>query len=224
LEGTYSDDLVQLPDHLRADWKLKHVIKGIVQMPFKHWQALGIDHLSRKPVPGFDRPLCKEMLLNVQSEPPWAQLWTIPTRPIAGSQGEELSTSPSACPPQEAVESNDVHRLPGTGLPGVDQAAHAVLFSVSITVNVRGIWACCHPPLTSSGPVPAPFKANNRRHTSHLLSEVLYMVLYMWRAWVPLTFRYKYLLQSPALCFVSVKFLRVPHKAVYGWTIFWHIS
>jgi len=32
LEGTYNDYLVQLPDHFRADQKLKYVIKGIVQM------------------------------------------------------------------------------------------------------------------------------------------------------------------------------------------------
>jgi len=36
LEETYDDHLVQLPDHFRADQKLKHVIKGVVQMPLKH--------------------------------------------------------------------------------------------------------------------------------------------------------------------------------------------
>ena len=65
LEGTYNNRLAQLPDHFRADQKLKHAIKGIVQMPLKHWQAWGIDHLSRKPVPVFDHPLGKEMLPNV---------------------------------------------------------------------------------------------------------------------------------------------------------------
>jgi len=49
LEGTYNDHLVELPDHFRADQKLKHVIKGIGQMLLKHWQAWDIDHLSRKP-------------------------------------------------------------------------------------------------------------------------------------------------------------------------------
>lgn len=34
---------------------------GIVQIP----QALGIDHLSRKLVPGFDYPLIKEMFPNI---------------------------------------------------------------------------------------------------------------------------------------------------------------
>jgi len=70
-----------------------HIIKGIVQMPLKHWQAWGIDHLSRKPVPMFAHPLGKEMLPNVQSEHPLTQLWAIPTCSITGSQGEELSVT-----------------------------------------------------------------------------------------------------------------------------------
>ena len=32
LEGTYNDHLGQLPSHFRADQKLKHVTKGIVQI------------------------------------------------------------------------------------------------------------------------------------------------------------------------------------------------
>jgi len=65
----------------------------------------GIDHLSRKPVPVFDRPLGEEMLPNVTSEPPLMQVGTIPTCPITGSQGEDLSTSLSTSSPQEAAES-----------------------------------------------------------------------------------------------------------------------
>lgn len=38
-------------------------------MPLKHWQAWGINHFSRKPVPGFDHPLGKETLPNVDFEP-----------------------------------------------------------------------------------------------------------------------------------------------------------
>jgi len=37
-------------------------------MPLKQRQAWGIRHLSRKPVPGFDHPLGKEVLPNVQSK------------------------------------------------------------------------------------------------------------------------------------------------------------
>jgi len=74
LKETYNDHLVQLPDQFRADLKLKHVVKGIVQMPLKHRQGWGIDHLSRKPVPVFDHPLGKDMLRNVQSKPALVQL------------------------------------------------------------------------------------------------------------------------------------------------------
>lgn len=35
LEGPYKDDLIQLPDHLRAGWKLKHLVQDIIQMLFK---------------------------------------------------------------------------------------------------------------------------------------------------------------------------------------------
>jgi len=38
-----------------ADQKSKHIIKGTVQMPLKHWQTWGINHLSRKPLPVFER-------------------------------------------------------------------------------------------------------------------------------------------------------------------------
>jgi len=36
LAGTYNDHLAQLPDKFSADEKLKHVIKGIFQIPLKH--------------------------------------------------------------------------------------------------------------------------------------------------------------------------------------------
>lgn len=74
MEGAYSNHLAQLPDHFKADQKLQDVIKDILQMPLKHQQAWVIDHLSRKPVPGFDHPLGKEVLLNVTSKPPLVQL------------------------------------------------------------------------------------------------------------------------------------------------------
>lgn len=57
-----------------ADQKLRHVIKGIVQIPLKHWQAWDINHLSKKTVPVFNHPLGKEMLPNAQSEPSLAEL------------------------------------------------------------------------------------------------------------------------------------------------------
>lgn len=48
LEGTYSDNALQVPEKCRPDQKLKHGIKGTIQMPLKYWQAWGIDHLPRK--------------------------------------------------------------------------------------------------------------------------------------------------------------------------------
>jgi len=78
LEGTNEDHLVQQPGQFRADQKLKHVVKGIVQMPLKRWQAWGIDHLSSKPVPSLDHPLSKEMLPTLQAEPPWCSFEPFP--------------------------------------------------------------------------------------------------------------------------------------------------
>lgn len=45
--------IIQLPEYLRADRKVKHGFKVIVQMPLKHWQPCGIDYLSRKPFSAF---------------------------------------------------------------------------------------------------------------------------------------------------------------------------
>lgn len=52
------------------DQKLKHVTKGIVEMPFKHWQDWDINHIFRKSVPVFDHPLGREMLPHIQSKAP----------------------------------------------------------------------------------------------------------------------------------------------------------
>ena len=54
---------VHLPDYFGADQKLKHVVKGTVQMPLQHWQAWGIDHLSGKAVPMSDNPIFSETAL-----------------------------------------------------------------------------------------------------------------------------------------------------------------
>jgi len=78
LEGTYNNHPVQLPDQFRADQKLKHIIKGNVQVPHKHWRAWGIDDLSRKPVPVSDQPLVKKCFLMSSLSFPRGQLWTIP--------------------------------------------------------------------------------------------------------------------------------------------------
>lgn len=56
------------PLHPSSNQKLRHVIEGTAQMPVEHWQALGINHVSRKPVPGFD-PNVQMVWPNVQPEP-----------------------------------------------------------------------------------------------------------------------------------------------------------
>lgn len=88
-------------------------------MPLTHRQAWGINHLSRKPLPMFDHRLGKEMLPNhVKSETPLTDATLnhshtfCPTHSVPGSQEEELGTSLSTSPPQEAAESNEVEVVP----------------------------------------------------------------------------------------------------------------
>lgn len=61
LEETFKDNLVQLFDLYRANQTLKHVTDSTVQMLLEHWQASGISHLYRKPVPVFDDPHSKDI-------------------------------------------------------------------------------------------------------------------------------------------------------------------
>lgn len=86
--GIYN--LVQLLDYFGTDQKLRHVIKGIVRMPPRHWQA------SITP-PVSDTHLGKEMLPNVQSVPPLALLWIAPVYPLTGSHGAGVAL-PSPLP------------------------------------------------------------------------------------------------------------------------------
>lgn len=79
LRGTYNNYLLQLLYQFWAD-QVKALFNSNVQKPLKHWQAWGIHHLPRVPVPVFE-----EILPNVQSEPALEQFWTIPTSPISGS-------------------------------------------------------------------------------------------------------------------------------------------
>ncbi|CAM9299044.1 unnamed protein product, partial [Bubo scandiacus] len=51
-----------------------------------------------EPVPVTDHLLREKLFPNVQSELPLMQLHPISSRPIAGHQREEISTSPSAAP------------------------------------------------------------------------------------------------------------------------------
>lgn len=56
--------MVKLPDHFRAEQKLKHIITGIIQTPLKHLQADGINHFSGKPVPVFNHSVKKCFLVS----------------------------------------------------------------------------------------------------------------------------------------------------------------
>lgn len=74
--------LVHLPEHFRSDQKLKHVIKGIVQVK---------GHLLPP------KKACSSVLeesLNVQSKPALAQHGCKGMVQITGSQQEEISVSP----------------------------------------------------------------------------------------------------------------------------------
>ena len=74
LEESFNNHWVQLPDHFRVNQKWKHINEGIVQMPVEHWQAWGINQLSKKSVPEFSHPHGKEMFQAAQSDPPLAVL------------------------------------------------------------------------------------------------------------------------------------------------------
>lgn len=50
IEGTFKSHLVELPDHLRDNQKLNHIIEDTVQMPLEQWQAWGFNHLARRRV------------------------------------------------------------------------------------------------------------------------------------------------------------------------------
>lgn len=69
MEGVYNSHLVQLTELFRADQKLKHVIKDIVQMLF-NTDRLGLSTTSLGSLFQGLTPLSKEMLPNVQSKLP----------------------------------------------------------------------------------------------------------------------------------------------------------
>lgn len=93
MEGTYNNYLVRLPHHLRADWKLKLIIKNIAQMPLKHGQAWSVDHLPKKPVPVLILLVKKCFLMTSHKfkPPPGAALPTHKS-PTTGYLGEVMSS------------------------------------------------------------------------------------------------------------------------------------
>ena len=68
--------------------------EGIVQMPLAHWQAWGINQVSRKPVPVFEHSPSAEMSPSVRSQLP---LYGIPTHPVS-YEGEKRLSPPSLLP------------------------------------------------------------------------------------------------------------------------------
>ena len=86
LEETSNDHLAQLPDHSRANQKLKCIIESIIQKPFEQWQSWGINHLTRKPVPVFD--------LSHKWLAPFTQtLWALPSSQIPSQRRVNLFIS-----------------------------------------------------------------------------------------------------------------------------------
>lgn len=102
----YNRHLVQLSDHLKADYNLNHIIKDIVQMLFKHWQIWGITNPFRKTVPVFAHPPTKEMLHKVKSKPPWCDFEPFPR--VLPLDSREIGSSLSTSPTQEAGERNEI--------------------------------------------------------------------------------------------------------------------
>jgi len=58
-EGTYDYHPLQLSDHIRAEQKLQHVLKGIVQMPLPTLTGAGHHSLLYGACSSFDHPLGK---------------------------------------------------------------------------------------------------------------------------------------------------------------------
>ena len=65
---------------LTKNWSML-LTKFIVQLSLEHWETWSINHRSRKPVPVFDHPHSTEIFPNAQTDPPQAQLFTIPILP-----------------------------------------------------------------------------------------------------------------------------------------------
>lgn len=59
-------------------------------MPLKQWEVQGTNHLSRNPVPVLVYHCSKAMLHNGKFEYPLRHIWTNPTCPAMGHQGEQL--------------------------------------------------------------------------------------------------------------------------------------
>lgn len=68
MKGTSRDHPVQLLDYFRAKQVLEYVVEGIVQKQLEHRQTLGINYLTRKPVPVYHTAEGS----NIRTPPPFA--------------------------------------------------------------------------------------------------------------------------------------------------------
>jgi len=81
-------------------------------MVFEHLQGWGLHHCPGQPGPTPDRSSSKEIVPNIQSEPPLMQLEAIASRPITGYLGEETNPRLTITSFQVAVESEKVPPQP----------------------------------------------------------------------------------------------------------------
>lgn len=86
MEMTFKDQ-IKVHDLFMDNKKLEYINEGIVLAPLQHWQAWGIVHLPRKPLPVFDCTHSTEIFHQIQSETSLVQLCTIPLHPVLGDQG-----------------------------------------------------------------------------------------------------------------------------------------
>jgi len=71
---TFKYRSVQLSDLFGDKQKLKHATEGIIQMLLEHWQAWGISHLTKRPVPLFDHNHGKHVSVSPIWKSPGAAL------------------------------------------------------------------------------------------------------------------------------------------------------
>lgn len=71
---TFKYHSVQLSDLFGDKQKLKHATEGIIQMLLEHWQAWGISHLTKRPVPLFDHNHGKHVSVSPIWKSPGAAL------------------------------------------------------------------------------------------------------------------------------------------------------
>lgn len=96
------DPQIQLCDYLRANKKLKHVIESIIRAHLE--QRLGINQLSRKPVPVLTIISIKKIFLQSSLNLRWHTFVLFAMSCCQLPAGRELATPRSTSPSQENQE------------------------------------------------------------------------------------------------------------------------